>query len=76
MPKSLVVKRTSPAVSCDKQKQHRKAAFDHPELTIPHGHSSAQGNEALDINIVLPAVGRNGGEPFGTFEEVLENGME
>lgn len=59
----------------DPRVKFRKAPFDHPELILPNGHQEPQNGVALDINYVLPAVGRNGGEPFGTFEEVLENGL-
>lgn len=59
----------------DPRVKYQKAPFDHPELIIPNGHSGIESGEALDNNFVLPAVGRNGGEPFGTFEEALESGL-
>jgi cytochrome c peroxidase len=57
----------------DERVRHQKAPFDHPEITIPHGHSGVSDGVALDESFTLPAVGRNGGPPIQTFEEKLEN---
>lgn len=57
----------------DERVKYRKAPFDHPELFVPNGHI---GNEsfvidafgtALDEFKVIPAVGRNGGQPLPKF---------
>lgn len=59
----------------DPRVKYQKAPFDHPELIIPNGHTGISNGQALDNNFVLPATGRNGGAPFGTFEEALNNGL-
>jgi cytochrome c peroxidase len=58
----------------DERVKFRKAPFDHPEIVLPNGHSGVENGVALDNNFVLPAVGREGGEPFMSFEEALETG--
>ena len=58
----------------DERVKFRKAPFDHPELILPNGHSGVEDGVALDDNFVLPAVGREGGDPFMPFEEALETG--
>jgi cytochrome c peroxidase len=64
------------------------APFDHPELTVPFGHTVAangypvqkdpnHSGQAMDGYIQVPAVGKNGGKPFSTFLEnmlSLKNG--
>jgi cytochrome c peroxidase len=58
----------------DERVKFRKAPFDHPELVLPNGHTGVENGVALDDNFVLPAVGREGGDPFMPFEEALETG--
>ena len=58
----------------DERVKFRKAPFDHPELVLPNGHTGVENGVALDDNFVLPAVGREGGDPFMPFEEALEAG--
>lgn len=58
----------------DERVKFRKAPFDHPEIVLPNGHTGVENGVALDNNIVLPAVGREGGDPFMPFEEALETG--
>lgn len=58
----------------DERVKFRKAPFDHPELILPNGHTGVENGVALDDNFVLPAVGREGGDPFMSFEEALEVG--
>jgi cytochrome c peroxidase len=64
------------------------APFDHPELTLPYGHTRAANSypvqkdpnhagQAMDGYMHVPAVGKNGGKPFTTFLEnmvSLKNG--
>ena len=56
------------------------APFDHPELTLPYGHTVAANGypvqrdpdhpgQAMDGTMHVPAVGKNGGKPFATFLE-------
>jgi len=59
----------------DPRVRYRKAPFDHPELVLPNGVSGIVNGVALDAHFVLPAVGQNGGAPFGRFEEALESGF-
>ncbi len=58
----------------DERVKFRKAPFDHPEIVLPNGHSGVENGVALDNDFVLPAVGRDGGDPFMPFEEALETG--
>ena len=58
----------------DERVKFRKAPFDHPQLILPNGHSGVENGVALDNDFVLPAVGRDGGDPFMPFEEALETG--
>ena len=58
----------------DERVKYSRAPFDHPQLILPNGHSGVENGVALDGNIVLPAVGRDGGDPFRPFEEALTNG--
>jgi choice-of-anchor C domain-containing protein len=58
----------------DERVKFRKAPFDHPQLILPNGVKSVSGGEALDETFVLPAVGRDGGDPFMPFEEALTTG--
>ena len=58
----------------DERVKFRKAPFDHPQLILPNGHTGVENGVALDNNIELPAVGRDGGDPFMPFEEALTNG--
>jgi len=66
----------------DERVRYERAPFDHPQLTIPHGHLGNQtevtnGNPldsslAIDNTLVLDAVGANGREtPIATFEQLL-----
>jgi cytochrome c peroxidase len=64
------------------------APFDHPEITLPYGHTVAANGypvqkdpdhpgQAIDGTMHVPAVGKNGGKPFATFLEnmlSLKNG--
>jgi len=66
----------------DDRVRYERAPFDHPELTIPHGHvgdhrqilrTNALGSSlGDDESLVLPAVGAAGrAEPFQPFEAFL-----
>ena len=59
----------------DPRVKYRKAPFDHPELVLPQGVSAVVDGFAQDILYLLPAVGKDGGTPFGTFEEALRYGF-
>ncbi|MFM7058725.1 MAG: cytochrome c peroxidase [Planctomycetota bacterium] len=52
----------------------QQAPFDHPELVLPNGHSEVDG-KVPDATFVLPANGRHGGAPLGSFEEALQSGL-
>jgi cytochrome c peroxidase len=58
----------------DDRVKFRKAPFDHPEIILPNGHTGVENGVALDNDIVLPATGRDGGDPFMPFEEALQSG--
>ena len=58
----------------DDRVRFQKAPFDHPELTIANGHKGFDKGMALDNNVVIPAVGANGGPPLPTFEKILQGG--
>jgi hypothetical protein len=58
----------------DEQVKFRKAPFDHPQLILPNGVKEIKDGVALDNVIELPAVGRDGGDPFMPFEEALTTG--
>jgi cytochrome c peroxidase len=61
----------------DPRVRKQAAPFDHPELIMPHGHSSFKKDiVALDTLVRLPATGRSGGAALRTFEEVLESGLQ
>lgn len=50
----------------DRRVQCDQAPFDHPELALPHGHTTAAGaraGTAADQSVVLPAVGASGYAP-------------
>jgi hypothetical protein len=50
----------------DRRVQCDQAPFDHPELALPHGHTTAEGTRAgtaADQSVVLPAVGAAGYAP-------------
>lgn len=57
----------------DDRVRHQRAPFDHPELIIPNGHSAVDpaSGVALDIDVVLPAVGADGGTKLESFQKVL-----
>ncbi|MDH3210548.1 MAG: hypothetical protein OEL91_09260, partial [Burkholderiaceae bacterium] len=66
----------------DDRVRYERAPFDHPELTIPHGHvgdhrqilrTNALGSSlGDDESLVLPAVGAAGrAEPLQPFEAFL-----
>lgn len=57
----------------DERVKFRKAPFDHPEIILPNGHTGVEDGVALDNDIVLPATGRDGGDPFMPFEEALNS---
>jgi len=59
----------------DPRVKYRKAPFDHPELVLPQGNSAVVDGYASDILYLLPAVGRDGGAAFGTFEDALKYGF-
>lgn len=58
----------------DERVKFRKAPFDHPQLILPNGVAGVENGVALDNVFELPAVGRDGGDPFMPFEEALETG--
>ena len=58
----------------DDRVRYEKAPFDHPQLIIPNGHpgnetsvSQDQDGKATDDLLVIPAVGRNGGNGTPNF---------
>ena len=55
----------------DERVRFERAPFDHPQLTVPNGHSGATNGVALDNLLELPAVGRNGGAPVRPFSEIV-----
>jgi len=66
----------------DDRVRYERAPFDHPELTIPHGHvgdhvavtngNSLDASLAVDGSLTLNAVGSNGrATPISTFEQLL-----
>jgi cytochrome c peroxidase len=65
----------------DERVRWERAPFDHPSLTVPHGHGSGpspQGPQyAEDEVIQIPAVGRSGRSaelgPLGEFQSFLPN---
>ena len=59
----------------DRRVKYQKAPFDHPEIVLPNGHSGVENGVALDNNITLPAVGRDGGDPLMRFEDSVESGF-
>lgn len=56
----------------DERVRFQKAPFDHPELIIPNGHNGVMAGIAVDNNVVIPAVGMQGGEPIKPFEETVK----
>jgi hypothetical protein len=59
----------------DPRVKYQKAPFDHPELILVNGHESVEWNSALDVLVVLPETGSDGGAPLQTFEDALTNGL-
>jgi len=59
----------------DPRVKYQQAPFDHPELILVNGHESVEWNNALDVLVVLPETGRDGGAPLQTFEDALTNGL-
>ncbi|MCA8997173.1 MAG: hypothetical protein KDA80_09305 [Planctomycetaceae bacterium] len=55
----------------DERVRYRQSPFDHPELVIPNGHSGVVAGVALDDDIVIDAVGAEGGSPLQSFEEMI-----
>ncbi len=65
----------------DQRTVMQSAPFDHPELTLPNGHTVANGypvqndpnhsGQALDNTMHLPATGAKGGKPTPTYLENL-----
>jgi cytochrome c peroxidase len=55
----------------DERVRFNKAPFDHPELVIANGHTGVRQWKAADNNIVLPAVGRDGGDEVLPFDEIV-----
>jgi cytochrome c peroxidase len=58
----------------DPRVARQSAPFDHPQLFVPNGHPrgadgtlSTDGGRARDQFLLVPAVGRDGGEPIPTF---------
>lgn len=60
----------------DERVRRRCAPFDHPELVLPNGHYGTDDGVALDNNFTLPAVGREGGDPFKPFDQILKDGFD
>jgi cytochrome c peroxidase len=58
----------------DDRVRWQRAPFDHPELVIPNGHTVC-GCNALDDDVVLPAVGAGGGPRLRSFEEILKSAV-
>jgi hypothetical protein len=65
----------------DERVRWERAPFDHPSLTVPHGHGSGPSPQGLqyaeDEVIRIPAVGRSGRGaelgPLGEFQSFLPN---
>ncbi|MCA9114356.1 MAG: hypothetical protein KDA79_04670, partial [Planctomycetaceae bacterium] len=55
----------------DERVRYQEAPFDHPELLVPNGHRGVDGEVALDDEVLLPAVGKSGGDRLKSFEEIL-----
>lgn len=55
----------------DERVRNQAAPFDHPELIIPNGASGFANGEAIDNEIVLPAVGEKGSSPIPGFDQVV-----
>jgi cytochrome c peroxidase len=58
----------------DRRVARQSAPFDHPQLFVPNGHPvgaggtvATDGGKARDQFLLVPAVGRDGGEPIPTF---------
>jgi cytochrome c peroxidase len=58
----------------DQRVARQSAPFDHPQLFVPNGHPrgadgtvATDGSRARDQFLLVPAVGRDGGEPIPTF---------
>jgi len=58
----------------DPRVARQSAPFDHPQLFVPNGHPRAEdgtlvsdGGKARDQFLLVPAVGRDGGQPIPTF---------
>jgi cytochrome c peroxidase len=51
----------------DERVRWERAPFDHPQLTVPHGHrlypDAQHPQQAEDLFLTLPAVGKNGRDP-------------
>ncbi len=58
----------------DERVRFDKAPFDHPELVIANGHTGVENGVAADNNLVLPAVGRDGGEEVLAFDQIVSGG--
>ena len=61
----------------DERVRWERAPFDHPSLSIPHGHEPlANGKQAADLFINLPAIGQSGRDaslgPLQAFEAYLQ----
>ena len=55
----------------DERVRFDKAPFDHPELVIANGHTGVEDGIAVDNNVVLPAVGRDGGDEIQAFDQIV-----
>jgi cytochrome c peroxidase len=56
----------------DERVRTEKAPFDHPAICIPHGQGPNSSGSELQTNLVyLEAVGRTGGSPIATFNDLL-----
>lgn len=54
----------------DDRVRYQSGPFDHPELILPNGFIRADGDELIENNLVVPAVGRFGiwAKFWGTLE--------
>jgi cytochrome c peroxidase len=64
----------------DERVRWERAPFDHPQLTVPHGHSTnvsaVNARQAEDLFLTIPAIGKNGRDanlgPLKAFDSYLQ----